>query len=119
MFGIILFTEKYKECVEFYRDKLGLPMWFDKENLCCLHFGGGYMMIETEGISVNRRKSRAENPTIIRFNVPDVAAAAALLIEQGIEVKIYHHDWGTVGTFLDPDGNVCGLKNADDAAFDS
>jgi len=47
--GIILGTEKYDECLTFYRDILELPVWYDKGYLCCLRFGNGYLMIETGG----------------------------------------------------------------------
>ena len=116
--GIILFTENFDACVVFYRDKIGLPVWFEKDGLCCLRFGSAYLMIETNGISKGSRKAVAENPTILRFNVDDVVASASLLEAQGISVKISRYDWGTTGAFLDPDGNVCGLKNADDPFFE-
>ncbi|OOY12059.1 hypothetical protein BMG00_13420 [Thioclava marina] len=115
--GIILFTERFDDCVVFYRDKLGLPVWFEKPDLCCLRFGSGYLMVETGGNASAERKAIAENPTVLRFNVADVELSARLLAAQGIGVKITHHDWGTTGAFLDPDGNVCGLKDADDPYF--
>jgi lactoylglutathione lyase len=115
--GIILFTERFAECVAFYRDTLGLAVWFEKPGLCCLHFGGGYLMIESGGVGRDTRKNLGENPTVLRFNVPDVEAAARLLEAQGIAVERMHYDWGTIGVFLDPDGNPCGLKNADDPFF--
>ena len=118
-FGIILFTEHFDECVTFYRNKLGLPFWFEKPGLCCLRFGPTYLMIESGGTAKGQRKARGENPTILRFNVPDVEAAASLLEKEGISVDVKHHDWGITGAFLDPDGNVCGLKNADDDDFRS
>ena len=116
-YGVILFTERFDECVTFYRDKLGLPFWFGKEGLCCLRFGTTYLMIESDGTGKNARKGRHENPTILRFYVPDVAATAKLLEAEGIPVEVKVHSWGTTGAFLDPDGNVCGLKNADDSDF--
>ena len=48
-YGIILFTEKFEECVAFYRETLGLPLWYEKDRLCCLRFGAGYLMIEGGG----------------------------------------------------------------------
>nr|WP_319390452.1 VOC family protein [uncultured Cohaesibacter sp.] len=115
--GIILFTEQFDECVKFYRDKLGLPVWFEKEALCCLHFGSCYLMIENEGVAKSSRKTVHENPTSLRFNVDDVEVAARLLSSMGIDVEIVSYDWGTIGRFIDPDGNACSLKNADDAFF--
>lgn len=115
--GIILFTQHFDACVAFYRDTLGLPVWFEKPGLVCLRFGTGYLMIETEGVAAPGRKSMAQNPTVLRFNVTDVRATAKLLEEAGVPVRITDYDWGTVGTFVDPDGNTCGLKDADDPFF--
>lgn len=44
--GIILGTERYEACLAFYRDVLELPVWFEKERLCCLRFGNGYLKRE-------------------------------------------------------------------------
>lgn len=115
--GFILFTERYESCLAFYRDTLELPVWFEKEGLCCLHFGEGYLMIETGGHASGKRKSESENPTILRLNVDDVDAAAELLVSQGVEVERRDFDWGKIGIFADPDGNVCELKDAGDPYF--
>lgn len=119
--GIILFTERYDECVTFYRDTLGLAVWFEKPGLVCLRFGDGYLMVETAGFANRDTPTQAkpiqENPTKLRFNVKDVEAAARLLESKGVSVEVNVFDWGTTGTFLDPDGNVCALKDADDPFF--
>ena len=115
--GIILGTERYDACLAFYRDVLELPVWFEKDGLCCLHFGDGYLMIETGGHAHDGRKSNAENPTMLRFNVKDVDAAANLLEARGIPVQRKSFDWGQVATFTDPDGNACELKDAEDPFF--
>lgn len=119
--GIILFTERFDECVAFYRDTLGLPVWFEKPGLVCLHFGNGYLMVETEGFANQDTPTQAkpinENPTKLRFNVKDVETAARLLESKGVGVEIKVFDWGTTGTFLDPDGNLCALKDAEDPFF--
>ena len=116
-FGIILGTERYEDCLRFYRDIIGLPVWFEKQGPCCLRFGSGYLMIETGGMARDDRKPNSENPTMIRFNIRDVEAGANLLRKRGVAVKIKTFDWGVVGTFNDPDGNACELKNADDPFF--
>ena len=115
--GIILGTERFDACVSFYRDILGLQTWFEKKDLLCLHFGDGYLMIETGGVARDQRKPNNENPTMLRFNVKNVKAAATALRERGVTVNIKQFDWGMVGTFHDPDGNACELKNADDPFF--
>ena len=116
--GIILGTENYDACLRFYRDVLDLPVWFDKGHLCCLRFGDGYLMIETGGVAVEGRKTTASNPTMLRFNVEDVEATARALRAKGVDVTVRAFDWGVVGTFHDPDGNPCELKNADDPFFE-
>jgi lactoylglutathione lyase len=115
--GIILGTERFDDCVHFYRDILGLPVWYVKPSLVCLRFGDGYLMIETGGVAHEGRKPQSGNPTMLRFNVDDVAASAKALRAKGVAVEVAQFDWGTVGTFHDPDGNACELKNADDPYF--
>ena len=116
-FGIILGTEKFDECVHFYRDILELPVWYEKASLVCLRFGAGYLMIETGGHASASRKSNAQNPTMLRFNVIDVDAAADSLRSKGIAVERKDFAWGKVATFVDPDGSACEFKNADDPFF--
>ena len=115
--GIILGTERFAECVAFYRDVLELPVWYEKPGLVCLRFGDGYLMIETGGVARNERKSQAENPTMLRFNVEDVEQAAETLRQRGVAVAVERFSWGIVGTFCDPDGSACEFKNADDPFF--
>ena len=115
--GIILRTERFEACVAFYRDTLELPVWYEKPGLACLRFGDGYLMVETGGVARDGRKSQSENSIMLRFNVDDVAAAAEELRRRGVLVNVETFSWGTVGTFFDPDGNVCEFKNADDAVF--
>lgn len=115
--GIILGTERYDACLAFYRDIIGLPVWYEKEGLVCLRFGDGYLIIETGGVARDTRKPNSENPMMSRFNVDDVVAMAALLERKGVPVRVKDYAWGTVGTFIDPDGNACELKDANDPFF--
>lgn len=117
IFGVMLHTERFEECVRFYRDSLCLPLWFEKEALVCLRFGDGYLMIETGGVARDSAKKISENPVMLRFNVDDVSAAADAMRKQGVLVEVKAFSWGTVGTFRDPDGNLCEFKNADDPFF--
>ena len=76
-----------------------------------LRFGADtYLMIETGGRASSEGKTIAESPVWLRFNVVDVAAAAAELAAKGVAVRIRREVWGTVGDFLDPDGNICSLR---------
>jgi lactoylglutathione lyase len=115
--GIVLGTERFEECVVFYRDVLGLPVWFEKPALVCFRFGSGYLMVETAEAASDFRTPGPGSSTMLRFNVEDVPGSAALLLTKGVDVEVKIFDWGTVGTFHDPDGNLCELKNADDPFF--
>lgn len=110
--GIILFVENYEPCVGFYRDCLSLPVVHVQETLTTFALGAAYLMVERGGVACHGEKSRAQNSTILRFNVLDVHSAAMELRERGVSVEIHAFDWGVIGVFLDPDGNRCELKNA-------
>ena len=117
--GIILFTKLYEACVSFYSETLGLPVMCVADepgsHLICCDFGCAYLMIEVDGPSPAAEKSLDRNPTKLRFNVTDVEAAAQKLEGKGVEVKRAVYDWGTVANFVDPDGNLCQIR--DEASF--
>ena len=117
-FGIILFTERFDDCVRFYRDLLGLPVWFEKAGLVCLRFGDGYLMVETDGAARDRPKRHDENPAVLRFNVDDVGAAVDALAKRGVAVQVLKFEWGTIGIFHDPDGNQCELLLSPGSSFE-
>ena len=110
--GVILFTENYAACVKFYSDQVGLPIVQQKDTLTKFEFGGAYLMVEMGGPKSAVQKARSENPTVLRFDVSDVAVATAKLNRSGIEVAVSSFVWGTIGVFYDPGGNRCELKNA-------
>lgn len=108
--GLVLFTEDYSACVRFYREVLGLPLLFARDGQSCLHFGGAYLMIESDGWAHSRGKSRNQNPTVLRFNVLDVQATAAELRDKGLTVTLQQQELGAIACFVDPDGNRCELN---------
>ena len=81
--GVIVFTEQYEVCVDFYRRILELPELFSLDNehstLTCLDMGGSYLMIETGGTAMPGGRSIKQCPVKLRFNVPDVDSAARIL----------------------------------------
>ena len=117
--GIILFTNHYERCVEFYTGTLGLPVMYEKDDpeshLTCCAFGDAYLMIEVGGPSPASEKTLQQNPTKLRFNVADVEAAVAELRAKGVTLEIKTYSWGTTANFTDPDGNLCQLR--DEATF--
>ena len=46
--GIILYVERYRECVAFYADRLGLEVLFSTPELTCFDFGDSYLMVEQD-----------------------------------------------------------------------
>ena len=118
--GLILMTEHYEDCVDFYTRVLELPILhsFDNEHsklTCCDMGAGNYLMIETWGTAVPGGKSPQQNPVWLRFNVNDVEETADLLRNKGVQLTVRKEPWGTVADFLDPDGNYCSLR--DEASF--
>lgn len=113
--GIILFTQNYDACVEFYQNTLSLAILhrIDRsgERLTTFDLGGTYLMIETGGIAFDTPKTMDRSPIKFRFNVPDVAATCAALRDKGIAVDLFQHSWGTTAEFHDPDGNCCALRS--------
>lgn len=112
--GIILHAGRYEACVEFYRDRLGLPVEFAKDEpgqvLTILTFGGAYLMIEPGGLARDAAKADAENPVVIRFNVTGIDDVAAELARRGVDIAVSRFDWGAIADFHDPDGNRCQLR---------
>jgi len=113
--GIILNTEKFDDCVTFYRTLFGLPVMFHESDgdfrLTCLEFGGSYLMIETGGIAKSGEKSISENSTKLRFNVADIDAALAKVTAFGIAANVQKTDWGSTIDIHDPDGNRIGIRD--------
>ncbi len=133
--GVILNTEKYRECVDFYRDLFGLKTLFEKDegdfHLTCFDLDGSYLMIETGGVAATENhlsetqvvvesgtksnavlsKSIAENATKLRFNVPNIDDALQDVLAYGLEAKVETFDWGSVINICDPDGNRVGIRN--------
>ncbi len=114
--GIILFTENYDECVEFYSNILDLPVMHaldnDHSKLTCFDMSSGnYLMIETGGKAIPEGKSPNQNPVWLRFNVDDVEKSAEELRQKGVEVNVRNEVWGTLADFTDPDGNICSLRD--------
>lgn len=117
--GVILNTEQYDECVDFYRKVFELKILFQQVNgdfrLTCLEFGAAYLMIETGGFASTGGKSVSQNATKLRFNVTDINIALKKLPVLGIDAEFTRNDWGSTINLFDPDGNRIGIR--DEAGF--
>lgn len=111
--GFILYTINYKECVEFYRDVLGLKVYYTKKDLTCFDFYGSYLMIEVDDTtSLAEPESDFRDRTCIRINVPNVKESCKNLDKHGVEYNYGEYDWGTIAKFRDPDNNLIGFRSA-------
>lgn len=113
--GIILNTERYGECVSFYKNLFGLKVLFEESYLTCFDYYGSYLMIEAEGFAKPSGKSLEESPTKLRFNVTDIEEALRKIRAYGIEANIIKNVWGDTINIYDPDGNRIGIR--DEATF--
>jgi lactoylglutathione lyase len=113
--GIIINTEKYEECIKFYRELFELPLMFEREKgtfrLSCFEFGSCYLMVETGGFASNTGKSIKSCPMKLRFNVSNIDLALKKVNAFGIDAKIEENDWGSTINIYDPDGNRVGIRD--------
>ena len=112
--GIILNTERYHDCVAFYRDLFDLPLLFQQRHgdfrLTCFDFKGAYLMVETGGHAKPEGKTIEHNASKLRFNVTSLEDALQTLNNHGIAAEIKVNDWGSTIDIFDPDGNRVGIR---------
>jgi lactoylglutathione lyase len=113
--GQILYVRNYESCLDFYGNKLQLPIHFANEVLTCYDFYGTYLKVEREDRTeyLELPASQAKTFTCLRLNVADVKAAA--VAGKGVDVDYQEHSWGTVAKFKDLGGNMIAFK--DEAGF--
>lgn len=101
MNGVIVFVAAFRECVQFYRDKIGLITLMEKPGIVRFRFGSMYLQVE-DG------KEFKVSPTtgiILRENVPSISEKQKELSEKGIKLEIHDLEWGEIGFVYDPNGN--------------
>ncbi len=113
--GIILNTENYKDCLNFYRDLFGFDILYQENDgdfqLTCFDFLGSYLMIETGGTARTEGRLISDSPTKIRINVTDIESALDKIKSYGIDAKIRKSNWGSTINIHDPDGNRVGIRD--------
>lgn len=107
---IALTVRDAAQAVEFYRDKLGIPLLFQASKMSFFDCGDVRLML---GLADCEEKSK---DSILYFKVDDIEAAAEALKSRGIAfnrdphlvAKMPDHDlW--MAFFRDPDGNTLAL----------
>jgi predicted enzyme related to lactoylglutathione lyase len=106
-----LFVRDLDRAVEFYQQKLGLPLRFRHDE-----FGYAAFATEGAGLSLARVDPAAVDAgelvgrhTGVGLGVPDIHSAHAELAARGVEFTMppTRQPWGgMLATFRDPDGNV-------------
>lgn len=109
--GIILYTIKYKKCVDFYQNIIGLSKMFETESLTCFEFGNSYLMVELDSENDISKIDAERIRTCLRMNVSNVKKLADKLTKKNVKVDYQEHSWGIVAKFFDPDGNLCAFKD--------
>ncbi len=104
--GILLWVKNYQACVDFYSRVLELKIRFQKSYLTTFDFGDSYLLVEKEDPAHGPIQRDGRPPFILRLNVPDVQQATWQLRAKDVEVEFNSHDWGDIGQFHDPDGNI-------------
>ncbi len=95
--GIILYTLKYKECVNFYENILQLPKLFETEELTCFEFGKSYLMVEIDDEYTGIINERIR--TCLRFNVENIKEITDKLKAKNIDVNYQEFEWGKIAKF--------------------
>ena len=100
---ITLWAVHFDAMVAFYRDKLELPVEYGDDNFIQFATQGTRLYIHRLGTAPILR----ENTVEIHFDVPDVDAAYAALLERGVEFEEApaNRPWGArMAAFCDPEG---------------
>ncbi len=102
--GVIINTERYDECVSFYKNLFGLTVMFEEQHgefrLTCFDFAGSYLMIETGGHARPEGKTMNQSSTKLRFNVSNIEEALETIRAYGIDAQIIRNDWGSTINIL-------------------
>jgi lactoylglutathione lyase len=99
--GVILFVDKFPECVDFYENKIQIPIQMRKEGIVRFSFGPMYLQIE----DVRVFNSKPSKNVIIRVNSDNVKAIQEKFNLSGVHLEYYDFEWGEIANVLDPSGN--------------
>ncbi|MBY0597550.1 VOC family protein [Bacillus bingmayongensis] len=111
---VILYVERYEECLRFYKDLLRLPIKGEHDTYIEFDTGATILAMnsredvrELTGLAIPKGASESSNFEI-GFVVEDVSETISRLKEQGVKVLVepITKPWGqTIAYVSDPDGN--------------
>jgi lactoylglutathione lyase len=109
LYSVAIFVSDIGRAVEFYRDKLGLPM--TKHGSFGAEFLEGETHLGVHPAVHSEAKSLVGRHTGITLFVPDLLHYCGVLHDRGVRFKTEptQQSWGIMAMVVDPDGNVIAL----------
>jgi predicted enzyme related to lactoylglutathione lyase len=113
---VFYFVQDMGRATAFYRDALGLgEPAYASEHWTSFAVGGVTFALHwTEGAPVGQARDEHGSAAgaTVTFGVSDIDAAVSALADAGAQQvgEVSRDPWGSLATFVDPDGNVFKLK---------
>ena len=105
-------SQEPEKLIAFYRDVVGLTVNPDFGPGAFIVGSSTFVAFIVEGHSEVRGATKEPHRVLLNFIVSDLAAEETRLKEQGVEFVMSgtkEPGFGTIATFVDPDGNYCQL----------
>lgn len=99
--GVILFVNRFEDCVAFYRDGIGLDVGMQKPGIVRFSMGPMYLQIE-DAAFFGAQKSES---VILRHHAASISEQSRLLSQRGLTLEVHDLPWGEIGILYDPSGN--------------
>jgi predicted enzyme related to lactoylglutathione lyase len=109
LYSVAIFVHDIGRAVEFYRDKLGLPM--TKQGSFGAEFLDGETHLGVHPAVHSEARSLVGRHTGITLLVPDLLHYCGVLHDRGVRfmAEPTQQSWGVMAMVADPDGNVLAL----------
>lgn len=114
LYAVRIFSSKWEESFKFYKDTVGLPVFYSNAEIGWAQFdvGGAYLGLERCDASDPESKKLVGRFVGISLQVEDIKTIYSSLISEGVEFTAppEKQPWGgTLAHFKDPDGNIITL----------
>ena len=115
-FVVNINSEQPETLIAFYRDIVGLTPNEEMGPGAFMAGSSSFIALIIEGHCEVKGAAKEPQRVLLNFLVNDLASEEARLKEQGVEFIMSatkEPGFGTIATFLDPDGNYCQLMELD------